>query len=80
MNDTGSLLLATAVLAVGGLGLFMYGSVGDKLGVIDNTNVNEDIEEMPSDYFDEPEIYETRPKGGKTKRNRKKVSSSKRRY
>ena len=77
MNDTGSLLLATAVLAIGGLGLFMYGSSGDNT---DNTNVNEDIEEMSSDYFDEPEIYETRPKGGKTKRNRKKVSSSKRRY
>ena len=77
MNDTGSLLLATAVLAIGGLGLFMYGSSGDNT---DNTNVNEDIEEMSSDYFDEPEIYETRPKGGKTKRNRKKGSSSKRRY
>ena len=80
MNDTGSLLLATAVLAIGGLGLFMYGSVGDHLDVTDNKNVNEDIEEMPLDYFDEPEIYEPRPKSGKTKRNRKKGSSSKRRY
>ena len=77
MNDTGSLLLATAVLAVGGLGLFMYGSVGDNT---DNKNVNEDIEEMPLDYFDEPEIFEPKPKGGKTKRNRKKVGWSKRRY
>ena len=95
MNDTMSLLLATGILAVGGLGLFMYKSGSD------HKNYNEDSES----YFDlksyfgndekdedednnkeydedeEPEFYEPpkRSRGSKTKSVRK-SSGTKRRY
>ena len=39
MNDTMSLLLATGILAVGGLGLFMYKSGSDDKNNDDSKNV-----------------------------------------
>jgi len=86
-----SLLLATGILAVGGLGLFMY-----KTGSDDKSN-NEDSEESMFDlrsYFgnsnededdndedEEPEFYEPpkRSRGSKTKSVRK-PTGTKRRY
>jgi hypothetical protein len=92
MNDTMSLLLATGILAVGGLGLFMY----------KNTSEEESYEETSDDknsenWFDlrsifrnsdededekeEPEVYEpkSRARGSKTKSVRK-TTGTKRRY
>ena len=95
MKDTMSLLLATAILAAGGLGLYMLKSPDDeeKGGEEYNEDYNEDglfslgnfWGSNKSDDEDtkdiEEEYYEpkTRSRGGKTKRN-KKSSGTKRRY
>ena len=42
MNDTMSLLLATAILATGGLGLYMYKSPDDEQNDLDESGYNED--------------------------------------
>jgi len=85
MNDTMSLLLASIILAAGGLGLFMYKSSDDKSR--DNDYKEDDLfsanEEIENEYDDEDFIdYEpkqVRSRANKTKRN-KKTSGSKRRY
>ena len=93
MNDTMSLLLATGILAVGGLGLFMYKSgSGDKSynekddeSMFDLRsyfgNSNDDEEDEDEDEEEEPEYYEPpkRSRGSKTKSARK-TSGTKRRY
>ena len=94
MNDTMSLLLATGILVVGGLGLFMYKTDSDdnndEEGMFDfdlrsyfgNSNDNEDEKEYNEDDIDdESEVYEPpkRSRGSKTKSTRK-VSGTKRRY
>ena len=90
MNDTMSLLLATAILAAGGLGLYMYKSPDEaQKGGEDYDEDNlfgsgsfwgskkeeEDIEEDLG--FDD---YEPKPRSrsNKTKRNKKSGGSSKR--
>ena len=89
MNETMSLLLVSAVLAAGGLGLYMYKSSDDSqkggddydedtlfdMTSIWNTNSEDDVDS------EEPEIYEPKVKsrGGKTKRN-KRSGGSKRKY
>ena len=90
MNDTMSLLLATTILAVSGIGLYMYKSDDEQKG---GEEYNEDSlfssrdfwgssnsddnneEELEEDYY-EPKV---RTRGGKTKRNRKSYGT-KRRY
>ena len=94
MNETMSLLLATTILAIGGVGLFMYKSSDDKEDVYENDSeeYNEDTlfgskggfwgsEEEPEQ---ESEVIETKVRSktaaaAKTKRNRKNIGS-KRRY
>lgn len=83
MNDTISLLLATAVLAVGGVGLYLYKSIDDlDDGGKKNDDYDEDIIFNAKDE-DEGDIYtnenKTKSRISKTKRN-KKVSGTKRRY
>jgi len=87
MRDTISLLVATAILAAGGLGLYMYKSNDDNQDGGDGYdedslfgsggfwNKESDLEE------EEPEYYEPKVKarGGKTKRSRRGVGT-KRRY
>ena len=87
MRDTISLLVATAILAAGGLGLYMYKSNDDKQDGGDGYdedslfgsggfwNTENDLED------EEPEYYEpkARARGGKTKRSRRGVGT-KRRY
>jgi len=82
MNETMSLLLATSVLALGGLGLYIYKSSDDKKGGsgYDENEIfgNEDEDNLSEEDYD----YEPKPRtrnGGKTKRN-KKGSGTKRRY
>jgi hypothetical protein len=89
MKDTMSLLLAAAILAAGGLGLYMIKSPDDeqKGGEVEynedslfgsgsfwgSNKSDDDVEE--EDYY-EPKV---RSRGGKTKRN-KKSTGTKRRY
>jgi hypothetical protein len=74
MNDTMSLLLATGILAVGGLGLFMYKSDShdkndnekdedsmfdfDLRSFFGNSNDKEDDDEEEYNEDEEPEVYE----------------------
>ena len=95
MNDTMSLILATSILAIGGLGLYMYknntedqkggnendeGFFGSSFFGSDEDN-DELIEEPDLDYDEDDEDYKPKSKkgGAKTKRN-KKVGGTKRRY
>ena len=91
MNDTMSLLLATAILAAGGLGLYMYKSPDEpqKGGEdYDEDNLfgsgsfwgSKKEEETEEDL--DLDDYEPKPRqrSNKTKRNRKSSGLSKRRY
>jgi|LauGreDrversion4_2_1035121.scaffolds.fasta_scaffold90105_6 hypothetical protein len=81
MNETMSLLLATAILAAGGISLFMFKSPDDKEDYEDTEDVIlDDLEDL--DYDDYEEDYKPRHKSAnknKTKRNRK-SGGSRRRY
>ena len=95
MKDTMSLLLAAAILSVGGLGLYMFKSQNDDeydeydddeeldygLGNIWGGSDEDFNSDEDFDFADEEEYYEPkrRSHGGKTKRN-KKGSGTKRRY
>lgn len=93
MNDIGSLLIATSILAIGGLGLYMYKNGDDNDNDENDVSYNDDSvfsgnlfgpddeeEEYPEDLEDD-EYYEpkARTKGGKTKRNRKTTGTKRRR-
>jgi len=92
MNETMSLLLATAILAAGGLGLYMYKS-GDDNNQKGGEDYNEDSlfgsgsfwdsntedELIDDEVIDEEYTPKSKAKGGKTKRNRK-SGGTKRRY
>jgi hypothetical protein len=79
MNETMSLLLATAILAAGGIGLFMLKSDdnNDKDDFNEEDIILDELEDLEDDYD-----YDYKPKArssNKTKRNRK-SSGSRRRY
>ena len=87
MNDTMSLLLASAILATGGLCLFMYKSSDDKSG---DNEYNEDVlfsanEELENEFDEDDDDFvqyepkQVRSRANKTKRNKSR-SGSKRRY
>ena len=67
MNDTMSLVLATAILAVGGLGLYMYKSA-DEFAFDDYNEDDQSVDDLSvDDNYEEPKT-----KGrNKTKRNKK---------
>jgi hypothetical protein len=87
MRDTISLLVATAILAAGGLGLYMYKSNDENQDGGDGYdedslfgsggfwNKENDLEDEEPEYF-EPKV---RARGGKTKRSRRNIGT-KRRY
>ena len=94
MNETMSLILATAILTVGGLGLYMYKNKDTKysdkdeeynednwFGFFGNDKNKSDTESERSDSDAESEVYEpkARSRQSKTKRN-KKTDGTKRRY
>ena len=94
MNDTMSLLLATTILSLGALGLYMFKSDDEQKGEEYNEdtlfgsgsfwgspNETEEPVEVEDDE-EEPQFYEPKVKtrGGKTKRNNRKTSGTKRRY
>jgi hypothetical protein len=76
MNETMSLLLVAAVLAIGGAGLYRYKFEDDLV----QDGGNDSSDSYNEDELDE-EIIKSKPraKGSKTKRNRTN-SGSKRRY
>ena len=87
MNDTISLLIATGILAAGGLGLYMYKSDDEKqegggydedslFGSNSFWNSNNDAEESEEQEYCEPKV---RVRGGKTKRSKRNIGT-KRRY
>ncbi len=86
MNETMSLLLATAILAAGGIGLFMLKSNDD--GTYDDEELElggiEDLDDLDLDeeeYLDDDYDYKPKSRGAnKTKRNRKSGGSRKQRY
>ena len=91
MKDTMSLLLATALLAAGGLGLYMFKSNEPQKGGEDynedslfgsgsfwSSSTNEDDEDKIEEDEDYEE-YKAKPRGGKTKRRRA-SGGTKRRY
>ncbi len=79
MNETMSLLLATAILAAGGIGLFMLKTPDDEhLDDRDSEDILLDELEELEDL--DNEIYKPKPRSSnKTKRNRK-TGGSRRRY
>ena len=85
MNETMSLLLATAILAAGGIGLFMYKSNDDLFSNNEDELMEEiefdDLDEL-NDYDDYEEDYKpkSRSNKNKTKRNTKQTGGSRRRY
>jgi hypothetical protein len=83
MNETMSLLLATAILAAGGIGLFMLKSNDD--GTYDDEELElDEIEDLDDLDLDEDlDDYDYKPKtrgNNKTKRNKKSGGSRKQRY
>ncbi len=96
MNDSMSILLATTILALGGLGLYMYKSSDDEQKESNAEDYNEESifggnlwgskeeeneEDLERDLEEyEEEEFKPRKRGGKTQRNRKSTGSSRRRY
>lgn len=84
MNETMSLLLATAILAAGGIGLFMLKSNDD--GTYDDEEIElDEIEDLDAldEFDDEEDDYDYKPRSrsnNKTKRNRKAGGSRKQKY
>lgn len=94
MNDSMSILLATTILALGGLGLYMYKSSDDSQKGGEEYNEDSifggnfwslsddkssDDEKIDED-FEEEEDYKPRRKNAKTQRNKKSTGTSRRRY
>jgi tRNA G46 methylase TrmB len=80
MNETMSLLLATAILAAGGIGLFMLKTDDDKYIDNDNEELMEEIDFDDLDELDDYEDYKPKSRKNKTKRNTKQTGGSRRRY
>lgn len=88
MRETISLLLATTVLGLGGLGLYLFktneskggGSDYDEDEIFKNDKAEADYSvDDEEDYDDEEYDKKARKRTGKTKRSRK-ASGTKRRY
>jgi hypothetical protein len=91
-----SILLATTILALGGLGLYIYKSSDDEQKESNAEDYNEESifggnlwgskeeeneENLERDLEEyEEEEFKPRKRGGKTQRNRKSTGSSRRRY
>jgi len=83
MNETLSLVLATAILGVSGLCLYMYkNDTTDKDYSYDtNKNDNEELEEIPIEYFNDDDGFnESKTKNNKSKKNKKTEKPSRRKY
>lgn len=84
MNETMSLVLATAILAIGGLGLYMYKQPDNEFNYDDDDNsfgsdFDSDLEsELDDEYLDN---YESKAvQRGKTKRSKPSGGTRKKKY
>lgn len=96
MNDTMSLILATSILAVGGLGLYMYKNNTEDYNSEDENDENDkgffgsdffgdnkNDEELIEEDFDDEDDYDYKPKskkGAAKTKRNKKTGGTKRRY
>lgn len=87
MNDIKSLLIATTVLAIGGLGLYMYKTEENELDYDDDyTESGSELEselDLDDSFLEEENIDDYSPKKTKkdgTKRNTKKKSGTRKKY
>lgn len=96
MNDSMSIFLATTILALGGLGLYMFKSSDDKQTGGEDEEYNEDSLFGSGSFFNwgskeddededkleelDDEDYKPRKRNAKTQKNRKSTGSSRRRY
>lgn len=95
MNDSMSIILATTILALGGIGLYMYKSSDDIITENDDEynesnifgssslfNWGDDKEETSNklEELENEDDYKPRRKNAKTLKSRKTNGSSKRRY
>jgi len=93
MNEQMSVLLATTILALGGLGLYMYKSSNEKQETGQQDYSEESLfggnfwgqsddndDEIIDEIVDEDHDYKPRRKNTKTQRNRKATGASRRRY
>ena len=87
MNDIKSLLIATTVLAIGGLGLYMYKSEESELDYNDNFSETSSVSDSESEQEDldleELDYNDYKPKKTKkegTKKNIKKNGGTRKKY
>ena len=96
MNDTMSLILATSILAIGGLGLYMYknsaedqdGGSENNEGIFDffgskNSEYDDELVEDPELEEDDDDYDDYKPRskrGGAKTKRNKKAGGTKRRY
>ena len=89
MNDIKSLLIATTVLAIGGLGLYMYKSEESELDYKDDLSdsgsdtASESDSDQDESVLEEEDIDDYKPKKTKkegTKRNTKKNGGTRKKY
>ena len=94
MNDVKSLLIATTVLAIGGLGLYMYKNEDSEDLYLDNEHFDDDISDTASDvsshdsdassHLEEEDIddYYTKEnkKNSGTRKNNKKNSGTRKKH
>jgi len=87
MNDIKSLLIATTVLAIGGLGLYMYKSEENELDYEDD--YSETVSETSLDNLDDLDLneleedldnYETKKSKKGTRKNTKKNGGTRKKY
>ena len=76
-NDIMTLFLATSILAAGGLGLYVFNTNKD-----DNSEhvVSEEEETAAPEHIEEIEEPVTKTRQSKTKKSRKPIKGTKRRY
>jgi hypothetical protein len=92
MNDSMSILLATTILALGGLGLYVYKSANEEYNEEYNEDNlfsnnfwgvrgtdNDDTDEDIEGHIEEDD-FKPRKRNSKTQRNKKSIGSSRRRY
>ena len=93
MNDVKSLLIATTVLAIGGLGLYMYKNEDSEDLYLDDEHFDDDISDTASDvsshdsdassHLEEEDIddyYVSKEKNKGTRKNNKKNSGTRKKH
>ena len=90
MNDIKSLLIATTVLAIGGLGLYMYKSENDEFDDNDDdftesgseleSELDLDLDNLEEEELEDLDNYSPKKSKKGTKKNIKKKSGTRKKY